>query len=109
MTNPLRVSNGDLRTNKDKCLLSSQAGDQRLPAVAKEKRRMDEGRLLKNIFEQAPEAALPIPNDRTLATLLQVSQDSYHDRSLVCGTRVLEFIAQPSGSCLDDDTKRLVV
>ncbi len=35
------------------------------------------GRLLKNFFENVPDAAMASPVDRTLATLLQVSNDSF--------------------------------
>jgi superfamily II DNA or RNA helicase len=61
------------------------------------------GRQLKNYFEQVPDAALTNPVDRTLATLLQVSSDSYHERSLVAVRECLSLLRDHPNVVFDDE------
>ncbi len=61
------------------------------------------GRQLKNFFEQVPDSALVNPTDRTLATLLQVSSDSYHERSLVAVRECLSLLRDHPNVVFDDE------
>ncbi|MDZ4850303.1 MAG: SNF2-related protein [Pirellulaceae bacterium] len=61
------------------------------------------GRQLKNFFEQVPDAALSNPTDRTLATLLQISNDSYHERSLVAVRECLSLLRDHPNVVFDDE------
>lgn len=69
----------------------------------KKKGGWTKGRLLKNIFDQAPDSAFTHPNDRTLATLLQVSSDSYHERSLVAVRECLNLLRNHPAVVFDDE------
>ncbi len=76
-----------------------------VPYLQSQKKRggWTKGRQLKNIFEQAPDSVFENPIDRTVATLLQVSSESYQENGLVAIRECLNLLRNHPSVVFDDE------